>query len=359
MIFLTFLTLMEKTNIKNFTLSGLRSFIESLGEPKYRADQIFNWLYNHLSFDFHEMQNLPKSLREKLAQELEIQSLKVVQRIFSPVTGTTKYLFETKDKKEIEAVIIPEGKRTTLCISTQVGCALNCKFCATGLMGFTRNLTLAEIVDQYLLTSKELGAKKITNIVFMGMGEPLLNFEATVLAIENFTNELTKGLSRNRITVSTAGIPDKIRALAESGLRIKMALSLHSPFNEIRSKLMPINKKYPIEENISALKYYAQKTNTWITFEYLMLDGLNDRDEDVKGLARLASQLPVKINLIPFNSIAHMNPGGFAASLQPTPRERISEFADKLRAKNITVMLRDTQGDDIAAACGQLAIKRK
>ncbi len=305
------------------------------------------------------MENLPKSFREKLSREAEIQTLRLVNKIDSPITGTTKFLFETWDGNKIEAVVIPEGKRTTLCISTQIGCPLNCKFCATGLMGFTRNLTVGEIVDQYLLTAKEYGKKVITNIVFMGMGEPLLNYEATIDSIKNFTNELTKTLSRNRITVSTAGIPDKIRALADSGLRVKVALSLHSTFDEVRNKLMPINKKYPLEENIEALKYYAKKTGTRITFEYLMLDGINDRDENVKGLARLTSKLPSKINLIPFNSIAHMNPGGFASKLAPTPFPKIHEFANKLRNKNITVIIRNSQGDDIAAACGQLAIKEK
>ncbi len=350
---------MTKTDIKNFTLEKLLDYVVELGQPKYRAEQIFNWLYNHLSFDFNEMENLPKSLRMELSQKTNVQTLNIVRKLDSPLIGTTKFLFSTKDNNEIEAVIIPEGKRTTLCLSTQVGCPLNCKFCATGLMGFTRNLTVGEIVDQYLLTAREYGKNTITNIVFMGMGEPLLNYRATIEAIENFTNELTKGLSRNRITVSTAGIPDKIRALADSGLRVKIALSLHSPFNDVRNKLMPVNKKYSIEENIEALKYYARKTRTRITFEYLMLDGINDRYEDVQGLAHLTSQLPSKINLIPFNSIAHMNPGGFAASLSPSPIERISEFADKLRAKNITVMLRNTQGNDIAAACGQLAIQKK
>ncbi len=350
---------MNKVNIKNFTLPKLENYLVSIGEPKYRASQIFNWLYNHLSFDFDEMENLPKKLRTKLKEETEIQTLNISRKVSSPLSLTTKYLFATKGGGEIEAVIIPEGKRTTLCISTQIGCPLNCKFCATGLMGFTGNLGVGEIVDQYLLTAKEIGKEKITNIVFMGMGEPLLNYDATVKAIENFTNELNKGLSRNRITVSTAGIPDKIRALADTGLRVKMALSLHSPFNEVRNKLMPINRKYSIEENIKALKYYADKTGTRITFEYLMLNGINDRDKDVKGLAKITAQLPSKINLIPFNSIAHMDPGGFAAQLAPTPFAKIEAFADKLRAKNITVMIRNTQGNEIAAACGQLAVKSK
>jgi len=189
------------------------------------------------------------------------------------------------------------------------------------------------------------------------MGEPLLNFDATLKSIEIFTHELTKGLSRTRITVSTAGIPAKIKELADSGFRVKVAFSLHSAFESTRTKIMPINKKYSLEQNIAALKYYTQQTKTRITFEYTMLKGINDRPEDIKALTKLCSQLPSKINLIPFNSIKHMNPSGISAELEPTKYQSILDFADKLRNNNITVMLRQTQGDDIAAACGQLAVK--
>jgi len=234
---------------------------------------------------------------------------------------------------------------------------LDCKFCATGLMGYKRNLTSGEIVDQYLLTAKENGKESITNIVYMGMGEPLLNYENTLKSIEIFTHELTKGLSRNRITVSTAGIAPKIKELADSPFRVKLAFSLHSTFEDIRTKIMPINKKYSLKDNIDAIKYYTKKTKTRVTFEYTMLKGLNDRDEDVKALTKLCSNLPSKINVIPFNSIKHMNPGGISAELDPTPYNEITKFVDKLRNNNITVMVRETQGDDIAAACGQLAVK--
>ncbi len=346
-----------------FVLTGkskeeLAEFFAELGEPKFRAKQLFDWIYDKRVFDFDEMKNLPKSLRKKLSEHAEIFSLRSRGKMISDSTGTQKYLLMTNDNRAIEAVIIPEGKRTTLCVSTQVGCPLDCKFCATGLMGFKRNLTAAEIVDQYLLLQRDYD-KQITNIVFMGMGEPLLNYENTVKAIEIFIAEETRGLSKNRITVSTAGIPPKIIALAESGLRVKIALSLHSAFDEIRSQLMPINKKYPLKEVYEALEYYARKTKTRITFEYTMFDGLNDREEDVRKLVKLTRRIPSKINLIPFNSIEHMNPESFSASLKSTPRERIEEFAAKLRERNVTVFLRNTQGDDIAAACGQLAVKNR
>ncbi len=347
----------KKIQLKGLTLAELEEFCISIGEPKFRGQQLFNWIYNHISFDFNTMQNLSKELRNKLAESCELKTLSLTDTQNSPSTGTKKYLFTTHDNRKIESVLIPEKDRNTLCISTQVGCPLDCKFCATGLMGYKRNLTSGEIVDQYLLAAKENGKEKITNIVYMGMGEPLLNYENTLKSIEIFTHELTKGLSRNRITVSTAGIAHKIKELAESPFRVKLAFSLHSAFEDIRTKIMPINKKYSLKENIDSIKYYTQKTKTRITFEYTMLKGLNDRDEDVKELTKLCSKLPSKINVIPFNSIKHMNPGGISAELDPTPYDDIMRFVDKLRNNNITVMVRETQGDDIAAACGQLAVK--
>ncbi|MCX7876570.1 MAG: 23S rRNA (adenine(2503)-C(2))-methyltransferase RlmN [Melioribacteraceae bacterium] len=343
--------------LKGLTLKELEEFFLETGQPKYRASQVFNWMYNHVVFDFDEMKNLSKEFRHNLKERFTLQTLQLLDIQSSPSTQTKKFLFNTIDGKKIESVLIPEGERNTLCISTQVGCPLDCKFCATGLMGYKRNLTTGEIVDQYLLTAKEVGKNKITNIVFMGMGEPLLNFENTLKSIEIFTHELTKGLSRTRITISTAGIANKIKELTEKNYRIKLALSLHSPFEDVRNKIMPINKKYSLNENLIALKEYALKSKTRITFEYTMLKGINDRLEDAKELARICSKLPSKINIIPFNSIKHMNPTGISAELEPTPINEIHKFADRLRNYNITVMIRETQGDDIAAACGQLAVK--
>lgn len=347
----------KKITLKGLTLNELKEYFVSIGESKYRGEQLFNWIYNHISFDYSEMQNFPKELRNKLSSVSELQTLRLIAEQNSPSTGTKKFLYLTHDNNKIESVLIPEGERNTLCISTQVGCPLDCKFCATGLMGYKRNLSPGEIVDQYLSAAKEVGKTNITNIVYMGMGEPLLNFDNTVKSVEIFTHELTKGLSRKRITISTAGIPHKIVELSELGLRVKLALSLHSCFDEIRSKIMPINKKYSLNENIEALKYYTKKTKTRVTFEYTMLKGINDRDSDIKAITKLCNQLPSKINVIPFNSIKHMNPGGISAGLEPTQNDDILHFVEKLRNNNITVMVRETQGDDIAAACGQLAIK--
>jgi len=349
----------KRTQLKGLTIPELAEYFISIGEPKYRAGQVFNWIYNHLADDFSKMQNLSKDLRNKLSNiaELKVYDTQEVQE--SNTTRTRKFLLTTHDNKNIESVVIPDKDRNTLCISTQVGCPLDCKFCATGLLGYKRNLTSAEIVDQYLQAAKIYGKPSITNIVYMGMGEPLLNFDNTLKSISIFTDELNTGLSRTRITVSTAGIPHKIRELAESGLRVKLALSLHSCFEDVRSSIMPINIKYALSESIEALKFYARVTKTRITFEYTMLKGVNDRPEDIKALNRLCSSLPSKLNIIPFNSIKHMSPGGISSELEPTSREKIHEFAQKLRDHNITVMIRDTQGDDIAAACGQLAGKHK
>ncbi|MCU7497284.1 MAG: 23S rRNA (adenine(2503)-C(2))-methyltransferase RlmN [Ignavibacteria bacterium] len=346
-----------KRQLKGLTLDELKEYFKETGEPAFRGEQLFNWMYNHLAVSFDEMQNFSKQLRAKLSGNCLIQALELVTVQDSPQTGTKKFLFQTSDERKIESVIIPDGDRATLCISTQVGCPLDCKFCATGLMGYKRNLTVGEVVDQYLLAAREYGKDKITNIVYMGMGEPLLNYKATLSSLSIFTAELTKGLSRNRITVSTSGIAPKIRELADSGFRVKLALSLHSCFEDVRSTIMPINNKFSLKDNIESIKYFARKTGSRITFEYTMLKGINDRKEDVKALIKLCSQIPSKINIIPFNSIAHMNPGGISATLEPTPLKEIEHFAQQLRDNNITVMIRETQGNDIAAACGQLAAK--
>ena len=347
----------KKVELKGMTLKGLEEYFQSIGEKRFRANQVFNWMYNNLAMDFSEMQNLPKELRDKLSNGATLQTLNLKTIQNSSNTKTKKFLFTTYDNHNIESVLIPDEKRNTLCISTQVGCPLDCKFCATGLMGYKRNLTTGEIVDQYYLTAKEVGKEKITNIVYMGMGEPLLNFKNTLDSISIFTSEFDNSISRNRITVSTAGIPNKINELAESGCRVKLALSLHSCFDEIRSKIMPINSKYSLNELIDSVKYYSKATNTRITFEYTMLQNLNDRDEDVKALTKLCRSLPSKLNVIPFNSIEHMAPEGISRELRPTSQKNIEEFVAKLRNNNLTVMIRDTQGDDIAAACGQLAVK--
>jgi 23S rRNA (adenine2503-C2)-methyltransferase len=345
----------NKSVLKGATLSELKDFFVSIGEPKYRGEQCFNWIYNHLAEDYNCIKNFPKTLREQLNQTTMLSLLKLEEIQSSLSTGTKKFLFTTVDGRKIESVLIPDGKRATLCISTQAGCPLDCKFCATGAMGFKRNLHTGEIVDQYIYAARHWGKKELTNIVYMGMGEPLLNFESTVASLSIFADENMNSLSRTRITVSTSGITPKITELADLNLRVKLALSLHSCFDEIRSEIMPVNKKFPIAGTLKALAYYAKSTKTRITFEYTMLKGINDRPEDLHALIKICKSMPSKVNIIPFNSISHISSDNFSRSLQPTDKEDIERFADKLRDQNITVMVRDTQGSDIQAACGQLA----
>ncbi len=349
----------KKIELKNMNKIELRKYFCKIKEKPFRSDQVLNWIYNQLVTDIQDMQNIPKNLRQRLSRECTLDALELAEVQLSETTGTKKYLFNTADNHKIESVIIPEEERNTLCISTQVGCPLDCKFCATGVMGYTRNLTTAEIVDQYIHAARDIGKKELTNLVFMGMGEPLINYAATIKALEILGSELNNAISRNRITISTVGIPQRIEDLANSELRVKLALSLHSPFDKMRSVIMPINDKYPLAQVLDAVKYYTSTTRTRVTFEYVMLKGFNDREEDLRELVRICSKVPSKINLIPFNSIAHMAPEGISANLVPSSFETIIEFAEELRDRNITVMIRDTRGDDIAAACGQLAIKHQ
>ena len=346
----------SKTMLKGLTLKELKDFFTAVGEKRFRGDQAFEWIYGHMAQSFDEMSTIPNYLRKKLNLYCELNTLNLISTEVSR-SGAKKYLFKTFDNYIVESVVIPELKRTTLCISTQVGCPLDCQFCATGLMGYKRNLSSGEIIDQFQLVSKDFDKSKISNIVYMGMGEPLLNYANTLKTLQIFAEEKTKEISLRRITVSTVGIAPKIVELADSGLKVKLALSLHSLFEETRNKIMPINKKYSVAENLEAIRYYAKQTDTRITFEYVMLKDINDRTDDLNALIRLCKSLPCKINVIPFNSISHMNPTGFAKELEPSQKFRVDEFVRTLRENDIVVLLRYTQGDDIAAACGQLAYK--
>ncbi|MCX8009636.1 MAG: 23S rRNA (adenine(2503)-C(2))-methyltransferase RlmN [Ignavibacteria bacterium] len=346
----------RRLNLKGLSLEELESFFEDLGEENYRAKQMFAWLYYHKISNFEECTNFSKELRERLKKIAQIEKLDFIKETTSPKSKTRKFLFRCTDDSMIESVLIPEQNRLTLCISTQVGCPLDCQFCATGQMGFKRNLTASEILDQYIQVSK-LTESKVTNIVYMGMGEPFLNYDNVVKSLKIFSSENSFGISGKKITVSTVGIPDKIKLFAEENFKGKLAFSLHSVNDSIRSKIVPINKKYNLAQNIEALEYFYRKTKRRITFEYTLLKGINDTIEDVAGLIKLTKRIPSKINIIPFNSIAHTNPTGLAKNLEPTSKEEFDSFVEKLRRNFVTVFVRNTQGDDIEGACGQLAIK--
>lgn len=354
---------MMRRNLKGLNLQELQMFAESLGEKKYRGTQLYGWLYGKFASSFDEMSDISKEFRNLLKQTATIDNLKIVTLQASPSDGTKKFLFRLPDGLAIESVLIPPDKlspdvdrRLTLCVSTQVGCPLDCKFCATGAMGFTRNLTTGEIVDQ-VIQAQRGSKRRITNLVYMGMGEPMLNYDNVMASVEIINDDRSLNIGIRHITVSTAGYADRIRQLADEGRRVKLALSLHSLDDEKRTRLMPINRKYPLETLMDALAYYYAATRMRPTFEYIPFDGFNDGGEDVRRFVQLARRFPCKVNLIPFHTIEFMHPSGFAATLRPSPPARMEWFADQLRKADINVMTRGSAGQDIEAACGQLAVR--
>ncbi len=353
---------MKKQYLKGMSLPELEAFVESLGEKKYRGAQLYSWIYAKAAQSFQAMTNVSKSFRDILDETATLENLHLASNMRSK-DGTTKFLFKLSDGLAIESVLIPPDKkspnaesRLTLCLSTQVGCPLDCKFCATGTMGFTRNLTTGEIIDQVLHVQRQ-SSHRITNLVYMGMGEPMLNYENVMKSIEIITDDNSLNIGTRHITVSTAGYADKIRQMADEDRKVKLALSLHSLDNNKRTMLMPITKKYGVDELIESLAYYYRKTRHRPTFEYILFDGFNDTELDIMRFVELSKRIPCKVNIIPFHSIDFTHPSGFAASLKPTPRSRAEQFADRLRKADITVMIRSSSGEDIKAACGQLAVE--
>jgi 23S rRNA (adenine2503-C2)-methyltransferase len=344
---------MKKATLKGMTLPELENFVAGLGWEKYRARQIFKWLYNKQVDDFSKMSDIPKDYREKLSEVADINELKLSTFEKSNCDGTIKFLFELKDGEKIESVLIPDDSRLTLCVSTQVGCPIDCKFCATGAMGFKRNLTAGEIVDQ-VIQSQRFSERRITNIVFMGMGEPLLNLKNLLKAIDIITSNDGIRIGSRKITISTAGLPDKIKELADAGRKVKLAISLHTLNEDLRKKLIPIANRYPIQSIIEAVKYYYNKIGLRITYEYILFEGLNDTDEDVKKLVELAKIVPCKINILKFHPVDFIRKDPILKKLKPS--KRLEEFAQRLRENNLTVFIRSNAGEDIKAACGQLAI---
>jgi len=355
-----------KVNLLGLSQVQLEEFVEDIGESAYRGRQLFEWLYTKRATSFDGMTNLGKHFRSQLGRTAAIQGISLVQQTFSPRDGTTKLLFELRDGLKIESVLIPpavsfrdtgreqedEQTRLTLCVSTQVGCPLDCAFCATGTMGFFRNLTPGEIVDQILQVRRMTG-KSPTNIVFMGMGEPLLNYDNVMTSSGIIANGI--GIALKRITVSTAGRPDRIKQMADEKRRLKLAVSLHSAVDTTRSRLMPINRKFPVNQLLDAVAYYYEQTRQRVTYEYIFFDGINDTEQEVRALIRFARQVPCKINVIPYHSIAFT--GTTEATKHLGPSKRTEECVKELRAHHLTAMVRSNAGDDIDAACGQLAVR--
>lgn len=329
---------------------------------KFRAEQIYRWLYQKRARSFEEMTNLPKPLVAELAKRFAIPSL-AVRHVSSSTDGTRKFLFDLEEGYAIETVLIPsemrddrgEARRMTLCVSTQVGCPLDCKFCATATLKLKRNLTTAEILLQIFEVERVTG-QSITNMVFMGMGEPMLNYDNVVRTLRIITDPENELLGRRRITVSTSGIPDAIRNFAREGLNVKLALSLHATTDTLRSKLMPINRRYNLEENLQALEEYYKVTGIPITYEYILFKSLNDTEADARRLAKICRRMPSKVNVIPFHPIDFADPHGFSAELKPAPTAEFDQFLATLRNEGVQVMIRSSSGKDIEAACGQLAL---
>lgn len=338
----------EKINLKGLWIEDFEEILGELGEKRYKARQLALWIYAKRATDFAQMTDLSKDLREKLHQIACIDNIKLIKSQTSQKDISEKFLFELSDGEKVESVLMWEGKRITLCVSTQVGCPLGCKFCATGKMGFKRNLTTGEIVDQAVA----LEHHHITNAVLMGMGEPLLNYENTLKAIRILNNEMGLSFSAKGITVSTAGIPSMIKKLAEENLKIKLAISLNAPTDEKRNQLMPINQKHPLKQLLGAVRYFTRRRKRWVTFEYILIKDVNDSEKDALALSKLIAGIPCKINLIPYNPVPDL--------LYERPsEERILAFRDFLYPRWPTVTLRRSKGEDILAACGQLRTQSK
>jgi len=337
-------------NIKDITYNELERFILTIDEKKFRAKQIYNWIWKNNVSSFYEMDNIPNSLKNKLISHFTLNSIGI-QSIQTSKDKTAKFAFILSNNKHIEGVLIPTAKRTTACISTQIGCPLRCKFCATGTIKFERNLTPAEIIDQVIIinnySQKEYN-RKLSNIVIMGMGEPLLNFDNLLQAIDIIIDKNALGFSPQRITVSTSGLTKEIKELANKNPKFNLAISLHSANNIKRSNLMPVNQSNPLPELISALKFYHSKTRARITFEYLMLNKVNDNLQDAKELAEFCKNFPSKINIIEYNEIQN-------SEYNKSSIEKTQEFVNYLESKNLIVNIRKSRGKDIDAACGQLA----
>ena len=340
------------TNLFGLDRPALRAVFAEMGEKPFRADQVMQWIYRRGLDDFDGMTNVAKDLRERMKLCFEIRHPELVAEQTSK-DGTRKWVLRLDGGNAVETVYIPEDDRGTLCISSQVGCAMDCSFCSTGKQGLNRNMTTAEIIAQVWFAARALGGdfqneRVISNIVFMGMGEPLANYQPVVTAIRILLDDFGFGLSKRRVTVSTSGLVPFIDRLKED-VDVALAVSLHAPNDALRDELVPINRKYPIEDLMEACRRYTDGKNhkAHIVYEYVMLDGVNDSPAQARELARLLGDMPAKVNLIPFNPFPK-------AGYQRSGAERIAAFADILRARRIVCTTRKTRGDDIDAACGQL-----
>ena len=336
-----------KKQVLNFTKEELKREFTSIGEPSYRASQVYRWIYEKGVSEFSQMTDLSISLREKLYEIFTISPF-VIKKALTATDGTIKLLFSLPEGDEIETVIMSYDKRITICVSSQVGCPVKCKFCATGMMGFRRNLKTYEIIGQVFYAQRYIG-KKITNVVFMGMGEPLLNYSNIVKSVYILNDKEGYNIGQRRMTLSTVGIVEGIKNLEEESVRPNLAFSLHAPFDDKRDKIVPINKNYPLSKIIPALLEYRRVTHRKITIEYVIINNVNDSDKDAKRLRDIARTLRAKVNIIPLNPV----PG---ISFVPPKKKKIEHFS-KIVGEKVEVSIRKSKGRDIQAACGQLRAK--
>lgn len=341
-----------KKDIRKLSLQELEDYVNSVGEKSFRAKQIYEWLWKKNAHHFEDMTNLSKDLREQLSDVFSIDNIRVdlMQRSDD---GTIKNAVKLHDGNTVESVLIPTDTRTTACVSSQVGCSLNCTFCATATLKRMRNLTAAEIVDQVVVIDKESREyfdRPLSNIVYMGMGEPMMNYNEVVKSIRIITSPDGLGMSPKRITVSTSGIPKMIEKLADEDLRVKLAVSLHSAIEETRNVIMPFTDKFPLPVLLESLQYWYEKTRNRITFEYIVWKGINDTQKDIDALVKFCEKVPSKVNLIEYNSIGDPR-------FQQADSSTIDAYTETLERNGIVVVVRRSRGKDIDAACGQLANK--
>ncbi|WP_068599027.1 23S rRNA (adenine(2503)-C(2))-methyltransferase RlmN [Vaginella massiliensis] len=341
-----------KKDIRKLSQEELETYFNSIGEKTFRAKQVYEWLWKKNAHQFDDMTNLSKSLRETLGEQFMIQPVEV-DLLQKSNDGTIKNAVKLHDGNIVESVLIPTDNRTTACVSSQVGCSLDCTFCATARLKRMRNLTAAEIVDQVVIIdeeSKRYFNRPLSNIVFMGMGEPLLNYNEVISAIKKITTDEGLGMSPRRITLSTSGIPKMIEKLADEDLKIKLAVSLHAAREEVRNLIMPFSVKFPLSELAQSLEYWYAKTKSKVTFEYIVWNGINDKKEDVEALVKFCKRIPSKVNIIEYNAIDD-------GQYQQASEKAMNLYIDTLEKNNIVVNVRRSRGKDIDAACGQLANK--
>ena len=348
----------DRVDLKTMGRADLESFVETLDEPSYRGRQLYNWIYARGETDFAEMTSLSKSLRSRLGEVAQVSSI-TVKRMQQSDDGTSKALFTLPSGREAETVLIPsfdalgKAQRLTVCVSSQVGCAMGCSFCATGLMGFQENLTPGAIYDQVWVMNQEAQeryGRAVSNVVFMGMGEPLLNYDAVLQSVALLTDEDTLNMSPRRITISTVGLARRIRDLADDDPRTNLAVSLHAPTDEQRSAIMPVNQSEKTSLNAleAAIRYYADTTGRPITYEYCLFEGVNDAVADAKNLAEITRWAPSKVNILMYNPVPSL-------PFERTTNEQLNRFVQALVEEGVTVTVRQSRGQDIDAACGQLA----